>query len=221
MKKIFLSLLILFLINISSVTNVQAAYLKNIPRTLIQPNGDTLYCFISGDEFYNYLHDIDNYTIVQNQETGFFVYATRINNQIVPSLLIPGIDNPATNGLIPGIIITPEEWRSKRNEFRAQQPLNNETSTTNQNQGHLNNLVVFIRFSSDTSFTTGFSTVNNMFNDSLANANSMYNYFKSTSYNKLFLTSTFYPSPSGNTILSYQDIYPRSYYLPYSSTEKE
>jgi M6 family metalloprotease-like protein len=218
MKKILLSFIILILLNMGSVLNVQASYLKNIPRTLIQPNGDTLNCFISGDEFYNYLHDINNYTIVQNQETGFFVYATRINNQIVPSLLIPGVDNPSTNGLIPGIIITPEEWRSKRNEFRAQQPLNNQISTTNQNQGHLNNIVVFIRFSNDTSFTTGFSTVNNMFNDSSANANSMYNYFKSTSYNKLFLSSSFYPSPSGNTILSYQDIYPRSYYLPYSST---
>ena len=59
MKKIFLSLLILFLINISSVTNVQAAYLKDIPRTLIQPNGDTLNCFISGDEFYNYLNYLE------------------------------------------------------------------------------------------------------------------------------------------------------------------
>jgi M6 family metalloprotease-like protein len=57
-----------------------------------------------------------------------------------------------------------------------------------------------------------------MFNDSTSGANSMYNYFKQVSYQQLFIRSTYYPAPSGSTILSYQDIYARNYYLPYSAS---
>jgi M6 family metalloprotease-like protein len=211
----FLSLFSLLFININST---HAAYLKDIPRVLIQPNGDTLHCYVTGDEYYNYLHDVNHFTIVQNVATGYFVYAMRENEAIVPSMYIAGTVNPAEVGLKPGIIISPEQWSAKRTAFNTQIPPKNSQSITEQNQGHLNNLVVFIRFASDLNLTTGYTTVHNMFNDSSFSAVSMYNYFKSTSYNQLFVTSSFYPAPSGNTILSYQDIYERSYYLPYSAT---
>jgi len=221
MKKITLSSIMVLFLTVIAAFNLQAAYLKDVPRIVIQPNGDTLHCYISGDEFYNYLHDINHYTIVQNKQTGYFVYATKIDGQIVPSPFIPGIDQPEVVGLKPGIIISPEEWIAKREAFLTQvppKPIKSANSITEQNLGHINNLVVFIRFAGDVNLTAGYSTVHNMFNDSSANAVSMYNYFKSTSYNKLFITSSFYPAPSGNTILSYQDIYERSYYLPYSSS---
>ncbi|MDR2980574.1 MAG: M6 family metalloprotease domain-containing protein [Bacteroidales bacterium] len=150
-----------------------------MPRTLIQPNGDTLHCFVTGDEFYNYLHDTNGYTIVQDVSSGYYVYAVRNNN--VP-------ERPQTR--------------------------------SNRNRGHINNLVIFIRFYDDVDhLATPYSTVMNMFNDSTAiSTNSMYSYFKAASYNQLSITSTFYPAPRGETILSYQDNHPRAYYMPYSFT---
>lgn len=86
-------------------------------------------------------------------------------------------------------------------------------------QGTMNNIVIFIRFSDDTSeIGTPFSTIDNMLNDSSATSTSMYSYFKQVSYNKLTVISHFFPAPSGNTVISYQDIYPHTYYVPYNST---
>lgn len=86
-------------------------------------------------------------------------------------------------------------------------------------QGTMNNIVIFIRFSDDTSeIGTPLSTIDNMLNDSSATSTSMYSYFKQVSYNKLTVISHFFPTSSGNTVISYQDIYPHTYYVPYNST---
>ena len=37
-----------------------AAPVKNMPVVRLQPNGDTLRCFVSGDEFFHRLHDADD-----------------------------------------------------------------------------------------------------------------------------------------------------------------
>lgn len=50
---------------------LQAAYLENIPKTITHPDGKVIQCFASGDEFHNWLHDKDNYTIIQSQKDGY------------------------------------------------------------------------------------------------------------------------------------------------------
>ena len=40
---------------------------------------------------------------------------------------------------------------------------------------------------------------------------------KNVSYNKLSIISTFYPTTSGTTVISFQDSHPRNYYMPYDS----
>ena len=52
-----------------------AAPLKNIPARITQPDGKVIDCFASGDEFYNYLHDANGFTIVR-AENGYYCYAT-------------------------------------------------------------------------------------------------------------------------------------------------
>jgi len=42
------------------------AYLEKVPQTLKQPNGVTINCFATGDEFYSWLYDANNYTIIQD-----------------------------------------------------------------------------------------------------------------------------------------------------------
>lgn len=215
MKKI---IYIVFLILICTKT-LLGAYLTNVPRTLIQPNGDTLHCFASGDEFYLRLHDINNYTIVQDSHTGYFVYGILNNGEVTASPWIAGKSNPATKGIKPGICISQEKYLQRRQKYII--PAKREVERNDQtNHGNINNLSIFIRFSDDTNFTANFSYVNNLFNDTSLNytTNSMFNYFKRTSYNQLFIRTYFYPEAQGENILSYQDTFPRSYFLPWSET---
>ena len=46
----------------------------------------------------------------------------------------------------------------------------------------------------------------------------MKRYFLEASYGAVTIDSTFYPTSSGNTVVSYQDSHNRSYYKPYDAT---
>ena len=63
-----------------SVISLYGAYLTNVPQTVRQPDGTILRCLASGDEFYNWLHDLAGYTIMQHPDTGFYVYAIKTAN---------------------------------------------------------------------------------------------------------------------------------------------
>ena len=66
---------------------LMGALLYDVPVELHQPDGTTLYCFASGDEYYSRLHDSDDYTITQSDEDGFYYYALLEDGDIVPSTL--------------------------------------------------------------------------------------------------------------------------------------
>ncbi len=199
-----------------------AAYLEKVPRTLIQPNGDTLHCFASGDEFYLRLHDAQNFTIVQNPQTGYFVYGMLEKDSIVPSPWIAGQVDPAGKSLTPGLRISREKYLQLRRQMimPAKRAVNRDQNT---NHGDFNNIAIFIRFADDTAFTNSYSDVQLMFNDSSENysATSMFDYFKRTSYNQLFIRTSFYPEGNADQIVSYQDTFPRSYYMPWAETNPD
>lgn len=217
MKKI---LILSLLLMVSAA--MQAAYVSNVPQTLVQPNGDTLHCFASGDEFYHYLHDANGYTIVQNPATGYFVYGKRENGKVVPTEFVAGTVNPAEVGLVPNARISNSEWHRRYDammqpvEARRGERVRDE----NTNHGDFNNLVIFIRLAGDDPFQQTYGEVNRMFNDSSVTSNgyynSMYNYFKVNTYNQLFVRSYLVPQSSDNVIVAYEDIYPRDYYMPWS-----
>ena len=197
-----------------------AAPVRFLPVVRLQPNGDTLSCYVSGDEFFHRLHDGEGYTIVQNSETGEYVYATLRDGLLQPTGFLPGRVNPADVGLEPDLIPSDAELRRLHRLWEVPEkyrPVSSKTSGANH--GVLNNIVVFVRFANDTTFSTAsFSSIDSKFNDSTAGASSMYNYFKKTSYNKLHILTHYYPAPSGSRVLSYQDIHARSYFQPYSAT---
>lgn len=214
-----------FLMAFASATNLFAAPIHNAPAVRIQPNGDTLFCLLSGDEYYHRLHDANGYTIVRNPQTGYWVYADTVHTgrdswNIVATSLIAGIDNPATAGISPNLGIDKTEWleRGHRFDIPKQYQPKSSAKTSGRNHGTLNNIVIFVRFSDDTEIATPLSTINAMFNDSTAGATSMYNYFKTVSYNKIHIPTQYYPTPNGNSVVSYQDSLPRSYYMPYDAT---
>lgn len=213
-----LSIWIAAILLMSSLT-MQAAYFSFVPRTMTQPNGEVLHIYASGDEFYNWLHDGEGYTIIQNRETGFFVYAALEKDQLVPTSWLPGHDNPATKGSLRPWLKIPQKEYLRRRKAMLEPAQREQVRDENTNKGHMNNLCIFIRFADDTNFTNSFESVNLMFNDSVEPYNSMFSYFRQASYNQLFIKTFFYPQPQGDLILSYQDSLPRDYYVPWSATD--
>lgn len=212
---IALKKIIIILIACFSLANVHAAYLKDVPVTLTQPDGSILECFASGDEFFNYLHDGNGYTIVQHPHTGFYVYADKLDGELVATDFVAGRVDPATKNLRPHNLISPEKWTARRNAWRdKEQHIVNRDGLPNH--GTLNNISIFIRFADDGEFVNTYSSIDNMFNDESENAVSMITYFRAASYGVMEIPTYFYPGHDDETIISYQDTYPRSYFQPYN-----
>ena len=196
-----------------------AVYVTKMPVAQIQPNGDTVHFFVTGDECYHRYHDANNYTIVQRTD-GYWVYAVADaeGNPSPSSCVVSPATNPAAEGLIPGLTISREEWAKHRRaweippQYRTAQP-----KTEGRNHGDYCNLVIFIRFADDSSYRRSFNSIDMMFNDSsTSTVPSLYNYFKHASYNKIFMRTYYAPAPTGDTINSYQSPHPRGYYMPYA-----
>lgn len=201
------------------IFSLQAAFIRDIPRQMKQPDGEILHCFMSGDEYYQWFHDSLGYTIVQDPTTGFYVYADKVEGLLVPTEYIAGKTNPENIGIQPFLSISSEEWIEKREAMQPPRAMQPKIETKKLTSMH--SLVVFIRFADDEEYTTPFSTVEAMFNATEEGANSMHNYYQNVSYGQFDITSTFYPIPNtsdGNDqIISFQDTNPRSYYQPYNA----
>ena len=208
----------LLLIACFSIIYSFAAYLKDVPVTVTQPDGTVLQCFASGDEFFNYLHDKNGYTIMQHPKTGYYVYAEKRDGKLVATDIVAGTYDPASKGLQPYALISPEEWMARRKAWEVPEKAHQNRDFV-PNHGTLNNIVIFIRFSDDNEFTNTFSSIDNMFNDmSGGYGTSMRSYFRAASYGAIDIPTTFYPEPNGNNVISYQDIHPRNYFMPYNAT---
>lgn len=212
--------LILSLLSVPFAATTEAAYLRNVPTTLTQPNGEKIECFASGDEFFNWLHDADGYTIIQNPDTGYYTYTVRKNGDIGPSEYIVNRVSPQQLGLEKELNYTPEKVLQIKQQnyddvFPAELLLQPSQAPKT---GTINNIAVFIRFSDEAEFTDSINLYENMFNSTSSGANSQINYFREVSYSQLTVRSNFYPPP-GSTVVSYRDSHPRGYYQPYSPSQ--
>ncbi len=209
-------LLLLFLLT-GTCFSVFAAYLRNHPVTLNQPNGREIHCFATGDEYYNWLHDANDFTIIQHPLTGYYVYAGLQGDSLVGTNFIVGDINPETVGLRAGLNISAKKMEEKRRSVLNMMPESTPKKMLfTKSTSILNNLVIYIRFSDQTEFVTDTLYYWKMFNsDSLSDA-SMKRFYQEASYNKIDIISHFYPVSDTQTILSYQDSTSRNYYLPYN-----
>ena len=195
-----------------------AAPLRNHPITITQPDGVILHCFVSGDEYFNWIHDKDGYTIIQDSSTGFYTYAIASFGLPMPSRYIVGQADPATLGLEKHVLPAADRMPALTAAFPGGSPRNPDQIVNAPRKGTINNLVVFIRFSDESEFGRQTGPYDAMFNSNSSGANSVYNYYQEVSYNQLSINSFFYPTPSGGYVVSYQDSHPRGYYKPYTST---
>lgn len=199
------------LLALTAAGMLSGALLVNTPVEASQPDGTPLEIYASGDEFHNWLHDADNYTIVRNDE-GTYVYAEQDGENVIPGDLIVGKATPQQRGLQPGINLGGSLRREKYSRYEEMRDYSNGRSP---HFGDFNNIVIYIKFADDPEFSTPITLYDQMFND--PDGNSMKRYFSEASYNQLQVNTTFYPAPNGENIISYTDIYPRNYYRAYST----
>ena len=113
-----------------------SAYLRDVPQKIKQPDGSIIECFSSGDEFYNWVHDENGYTIVRSQEDGFCYYADKSLN---PTEYRVGEINPDNLNIPKWIKLDKQEYINKKKTYLSN--AENRTPTS----GIVNNLNVFIR----------------------------------------------------------------------------
>jgi M6 family metalloprotease-like protein len=216
--KIFVILSVIFPFNLFG------AYLENVPTTITQPNGIQIECFATGDEYYSWAHDKDGYTIIQDENTGYYCYAILSGDELTASQYVVGTIDPKLTNLTAHINISEEKILEKMNRFlqnRVQSTYANNSGTQSRGvTGTVNNIVIYIRFADQPQFSAmQGSNYSSMFNSTVSGEVSMRNYFREVSYNKLDVITHFYPrNISAMTTLSYQDSHNRDYYCPESPT---
>ncbi|MFA6570675.1 MAG: M6 family metalloprotease domain-containing protein [Bacteroidota bacterium] len=211
---VFTALTIVFIIKIPA----NAAYIINVPQTITQPDGMKIKCLASGDEFYNWLHDNSGYTIIQNVETGWYVYADKNNGEIVPTNYIVGKDNPEKTALSKWNKISPDKIRKIADSHWRNAPIPSTKTDKLQTmtRGNLNNIVIFIRFNDDPEFSETLNDYNTKFNS--FNGNSLKSYYYEASYEALTINTLFFPASSQN-VASFQDSHVRNFYKPYNELD--
>ena len=200
--------------------DLRSAPLRDIPVTVNQPDGEELHLLASGDEYNNWLHDADHYTVLQDPITGYYVYAVEgAGGDVAPSIYQVGKVKPADVGLKQGVKRSPkkiqERFRDREGAAPKGSPLQPQLILKAPQKGNINNLVIFIRFSDSPALSHNIDYYKDMFNSDSSGFNSMKNYYREASYNQLAINTTFYPAPSGTTIQSYTDSHPRNYYQAY------
>jgi len=210
MKKV-----VLLLTALLGLAGLHAAPVTAMPVRFTQPDGSPIEIYASGDEFHNWLHDAEGYTIVKSEPDGWYVYALQDGDGVSPSTCRVGADSPQARGLQPGINLSP---RAISAQYDRNSTMRNYDNARSPSTGQFNNLVVFIKFADDPPFADSIGFYHNMFNNNTLNANSMKNYFLTASYDQLTIDSFFFPPPNGTVILTYTDTLPRNYYRPLSAS---
>ena len=182
---------------------------RNMPVDLVQPNKEVISCFLSGDEFYQRLHDNNDYTIIQSPEDGYYYYATKNETKIIPTPFKAFSVDPKEKGITSGIKLSKTQYLKIRDNYHRDMEVRDAPSI-----GTINNINVFIRFSDENEFVTSRSIYDEPFNKE--EGPSMQHYFKEVSYNLLDVITHHYPQCDFETNLSYQDQYDRNYYKPYN-----
>ena len=192
---------------------IQAVNVTFKPHIITQPDGETIKCFVSGDEYFNWTHDENGYTLIQSQNDGFFYYGVMDGDEVAPSEFLVGSVTPDDAGLTPWAILSKDAYLERRRVFWENTDRDVRDAPTH---GTINNLNIYIRFSDQSEFFAPRSQHDQLFND--PDGPSLLHYFEEVSYDTLHVHTQHYPECDFSTNLSYQDEHPRSYYMPYNAS---
>jgi len=195
--------------------SLYANLVENKPYEHIQPNGDKLSLFVSGDEYYHRMHDKDGYTILINPKTGYAVYALPDGNTVKASDYVVGEVNPSGLGIPPNLFANTDEAMESAREMQANRDAGSRAAST----GIVNNIVVFARFADQDEFpiTKTWNDYNQLFNS--LTSPSLKGFFVEASANQLTINTLQYPAAGVNgEVVSLQVTHNRNYYLPQNDT---
>jgi M6 family metalloprotease-like protein len=193
----------------------RAAYLRDYPLRLVQPDGEVIRCFVTGDEFRHRAHTAEGFTILEDPASGYFVYAHRRDGRVGPSPFRVGRWSPGALGISPGLEPESAAPRPRPDAISRALPRFQPQPAQSPAPERLENLVVFLRFSDEAEYGDSIETYLDLFNRDQPGSNSVANYFREASYGRLSILSLFWPWPRSSGVLSYQDSHPRKYYQPY------
>lgn len=202
---------VLYLVLFSFSFVLSGAPFTFLPHTIKQPDGTVIHCFVSGDEFFNWIHDSEGYSIIQGED-GYWYYATKSGEEITASPHRVSSIVPSRAGLEKWIKISGDEYLKRRKRFEI--PVKGEAVKA-PHTGTFNNLVIYIRFSGESEIETTREDYDDKLNK--VKSVSLMTYFREVSYDQLTITSTHYPACSEPSITnaSYEDTHPRGYFQPH------
>lgn len=209
MKKLLLSMVCALFVLLANT-----APFKFLPYTLKQPDGSIIECFVSGDEYFNWTHDAEGYSIIKGSD-GYYYYAQKSNEKIKASSFRVNDVNPNEVHLEKWVKISKDQYLKKRKAYEV--PANKRKAVKAPHTGTINNIVIYIRFAGESEIETTREVYDNKMNAD--DGESLKDYFYEVSYNQLTINSTHYPSnnnPSTSNS-SYQDSHERSYFQPYDA----
>ncbi len=188
-----------------------ANYYSFLPYTIKQPDGSKIDCYVSGDEFFNWIHDADGFTIIQADD-GYYYYGKEDGDVVKPTKYRVNQVNPGLVGLKKWARISGKVYEKTRMDYYAAYTKSAKSPVTDTT----NNLVIYIKFSDDSEFSSTRQYFDDKFNPETGV--SLKSYFREVSYNLLTISSTHYPACPMTVNLSYTDTHPRSYFEPYNAT---
>ncbi len=200
---------------LAAPSSVAAAPLRAVPVDVRALDGRALPLFATGDEFHHRVHDAEGFTVLRDPITGRVVYASVREGRLVPTGLEFGRGNPRTLGLVPGLDDGEAAIRRQVASRRAALPMRLNSAPT---RGVINNLVLFVRFKGEAPLTTPVTTWEAMLDSPDPAVPSLRGYYDEVSYGTLTVRSHLLPTPVGDTVASWQDTFPRSYYQEHNAT---
>ncbi|MBV5315380.1 MAG: discoidin domain-containing protein [Prolixibacteraceae bacterium] len=191
-----------------AISHLEAAPFLNLPIRIVQPDGQEISCFVSGDEYFHRIHDEKGYTIVQNTRDGYYYYARLDGNELVATTGLVGACNPETLGVVPGLVIPASQYIQLKS---AQFPTEVKQSFTGTS---FSNIVLFVRFTNTSEFPLSRDVYHELLNTGNA---SVKNYYHEASYGNLKLTSYLFPESNEYANLSVTVPYEKGYLSPYNA----
>ena len=197
-----------------------STWLSDVPLTLNQPNGQIIECFVTGDQYSRRIHDEQGYTILMNENDGYYYYADEDDfGGLIATDILVGSSDPSRLGLEPGYAVSLDIYLSKKQFYDS----NIDFGISDRDApstGTVNQVNVFIRFADDPEFSQPRSYYDAVFQTD-NDEPSLKHYFWEVSYNSLLVNTYHYPGTFGPNNTAYVDQFNRSYYQPYSGANPD
>lgn len=194
-----------------------SAPLSFVPVKKSLPDGREIELFISGDEFFNYLHDAKGLPLKKGAD-GYYYYLVQQGDDFKITSIRAGETDASKKAGVTTVTIP--SWvagrRDRHNEQMAATTISLKELTAAKSTKTFNNLVIYIRFSGESDFTVTRAAYDKKFNS--LDESSLRYYFKEVSYGKTDIVSHHFPGGATENIW-FTDINKRSYYQPHDATD--